>query len=102
MKLKIGKNEYYINCDNNANVTLKIKIDRKKIKNENGVKVETDEYIYDVLGYFNTIEQCFGWFLNYLIKQKGKSNKVDGVESILEAIKEAKEEILNEVKNITV
>ena len=102
MKLKIGKNEYSINCDNNANVTLKIKIDRKKIKNENGVKVETDEYIYDVLGYFNTIEQCFGWFLNYLIKQKGKNNNINDVKSILDAIKESKEEILREVRNISV
>ena len=59
MKFKNGKKEFMIDCDNNNNVTLKLKTDAKKVIKVDGQKVETDEYIYDILGYFNSVEQCF-------------------------------------------
>lgn len=101
MKFKNGKKEFMIDCDNNQNVTLKVKTDTKKVIKVDGQKVETDEYVYDILGYFNSVEQCFNYFLNYTIKQKGRSeNLINDVKSIIKAINEAKAEIKECVKNI--
>ena len=47
------------------------------------------------------MEQCFNYFLNNIIKQKGKSeNLINDVKSIINAINEAKAEIKECVKNI--
>ena len=101
MKFKNGKKEFMIDCDNIQNVTLKVKTDTKKVIKVDGQRVETVEYVYDILGYFNSVEQCFNYFLNYIIKQKGKSeNLINDVKSIINAINEAKAEIKECVKNI--
>lgn len=98
MKFNLGGKEYLVDCDSNANITLRIKTDRKKIVN----KIETDDYIYDVLGYFNTMEQVFKWFLSYLIKNKAKQSDINEIDKIVETINECNKELTNIVKDMTV
>lgn len=96
MEFKLGKDEYLIDCDNNMNIVLKQKSNAKKIVN----KVETDEYVYNVLGYFNNLGQTLKFLLNYLVKNKAKEKHIDSIKEIITTINECNELLVNTVKDI--
>lgn len=99
--MELFRGKYIIDCDSNANVTLKLNTGRTKVIKNKNTGGENEEIIYDVLGYFSTYESCIKWFLGYLIKQKGKSDKqVNSVEKIIEVIEESKDELLSELKKL--
>lgn len=99
--MELFRGKYIIDCDSNANVTLKLNTGRTKLIKNKNTGEENEETIYDVLGYFSTYESCMKWFLGYLIKQKGRSdNQVNSVERIIEVIEESKNELLNELNKI--
>ncbi len=59
--------------------------------------------IYDVIGYYSTTEHCVKGLLNYLLKQKTKSDsKINDVKGIIEVIEQTKEELISELKKINV
>ena len=82
------------------NVTISVKTNTlKKVKDENGELVETDEYVYNNIGYFSSMESALKWFYGYLLKQKSKKiqNKAVDIKELLVAIKESKDEIIEEL-----
>lgn len=85
------------------NVTISVKTNTlKKIKGGNGELIETDEYVYNNIGYFSRMESALKWFYGYLLKQKSKKlqNKAVDIKELLVAIKESKDEIIEEFHKI--
>ena len=75
---------------------------KKKVKGENNELIETDEYVYNNIGYFSSMESALKWFYGYLLKQKSKKlqKKAADIKELLVAIKESKDEIIEEFHKI--
>ena len=85
------------------NVIISVKTDTlKKVKGENDELVETDEYVYNNIGYFSSMESALKLFYGYLLKQKSKKlqKKAVDIKELLVAIKESKDEIIEEFHKI--
>ena len=96
--MMLFNDKYKIESDK-LNVTISVKTNNtKKVKDkETGEVVDTNEIIYNPIGYFSTMTQAITWLYDYLLKKKSKEAK--DVKELKLAIEDCKKEIIEEMRN---
>lgn len=94
--MMLFNDKYKIESDK-LNVTISIKTNNtKKVKDvETGEVIDTDEVIYNPIGYFSTMASAITWLYDYLLKKKSKEAK--DVKELKVTIEECKNEIIKEI-----